>query len=80
MDANEAYTNYCKASSDLKVAMDADMRQKALEYYRSEQRPLDEACRNKLRSIAEQMNEHLAKRVPVDTATLNKWSETLWKI
>lgn len=80
MDANEAYKNFTRALSELKVALDEEGRKTIREYYRSEQRPLDEACRNKMRTIAEQMNECIAKRVPPDTATLNKWSETLWKI
>lgn len=80
MSAEEAYRNYVVASAEFCEAMKSEQRQMALAYYRSESRPIDEAGREKLKAISEQMSMCIKKRVPPSIEDLNKWSATLVKV
>lgn len=74
------YENYRVAATQLNTALGDDVRQRGQDYYRSTQRPIEEAKREDCKKIAEQMQACIKKRVPPSVDDLDKWAAFLWKI
>lgn len=76
----KAYSEFRTATEALHEALKVNSAVTSREYYRSDQRPIDEASREDAKKIAEQMQMCIKKRVPATESDLNKWSTILSRI
>lgn len=77
---DDAYATLRKAVDEMHLALDGEENVLAREYFRGQQRPIDEASREDAKKIAEQMQMCIKKRVPATEADLNKWASILLKM
>ena len=77
---DDAYATVRKAIDEMHLALDGEENVLAREYYRGQQRPIDEASREDAKKIAEQMQGCIRKRIPPSVDDLNKWASILMKL
>lgn len=77
---DDTYATVRKAIDEMHLALDGEENVLAREYYRGQQRPIDEASREDAKKIAEQMQACIKKRVPPSADDLNKWASILLKM
>ena len=77
---DDAYATLRKAADEMHLAIDGEENALAREYYRGQQRPVDESSREDAKKIAEQMQICIRKRSAPSFEDLNKWASILLKM